>query len=87
MLSSKRLLDLNRNAWNIQSRANQIWSVPANQQTIDSAKQGNWQVILTPTKPVPGNWFGTVANKRILCLASGGGQQVPVQGKLYVTTG
>jgi len=76
--SSERLLDLNRNAWNIQSRANQIWSVPVNQQTIDSAKQGNWQVILTPTKPVPGNWFGTVANKGILCLASGGGQQVPV---------
>ena len=35
-------------------------------------------VILTPKLPVPREWFGDVRGKDILCLASGGGQQVPI---------
>lgn len=78
MHSVNKLLDLNQQAWDIQSRANQIWSVPVDEQTLLAAKAGNWQVILTPTKAVPAHWFGNVGKKKILCLASGGGQQVPV---------
>ena len=35
-------------------------------------------VFLTPTKTVPHEWFGDLAGKRVLGLASGGGQQIPV---------
>ena len=45
---------------------------------IAEARRGNWQVILTPTKPVPAAWFDGVTNKALLGLASGGGQQVPL---------
>ena len=39
---------------------------------------GIWDVMLTPTKKVPHEWFGGLKGKKILGLASGGGQQMPV---------
>lgn len=42
------------------------------------ACQGNWNVKLTPTKFVPHEWFGELRGKKVLGLASGGGQQMPV---------
>ncbi len=68
----------NRAAWNEQSKSGNRWSVPVDRETIESAKTGNWDVILTPNKSVPKNWFGDLSGKRVLCLASGGGQQAPV---------
>ena len=35
-------------------------------------------MVLTPTKPVPKAWFGDLKGKRVLGLASGGGQQMPI---------
>jgi len=35
-------------------------------------------VILTPNRAVPREWFGDLTGRRVLCLASGGGQQAPV---------
>lgn len=35
-------------------------------------------VRLTPVKPVPHAWFGDLRGKKLLGLASGGGQQMPV---------
>ncbi|MCC6415210.1 MAG: class I SAM-dependent methyltransferase [Opitutaceae bacterium] len=35
-------------------------------------------MILTPNKAVPREWFGDLAGKAVLGLASGGGQQVPI---------
>ena len=70
---------LNRAAWNEQSnQAASPWVQPVDQDTIARARTGDWQVILTPTMPVPANWFGNIDNKDVLGLASGGGQQVPV---------
>jgi SAM-dependent methyltransferase len=46
--------------------------------TINAARRGNWQLILTPNRSVPRSWFGEIHGKRVLCLASGGGQQAPV---------
>ena len=68
----------NRRAWNAESAAGGVWSVPVDSDTIDRARQGDWKVILTPTLAVPREWFGDVRGRKILCLASGGGQQVPV---------
>ena len=35
-------------------------------------------MLLTPTKPVPHAWFGELKGKKVLGLASGGGQQMPI---------
>lgn len=54
------------------------WGKPISHETYEAAKAGEWRVFLTPTKPVPENWFGPMRGSRILGLASGGGQQIPV---------
>ena len=54
------------------------WGVPLSHEAFVNAQNGIWDVRLTPTKPVPHRWFGELRGKRILGLASGGGQQMPV---------
>lgn len=54
------------------------WGVPIDHETYIKAKNGEWDVFLTPTKPIPHEWFGTLKGKKLLGLASGGGQQMPV---------
>jgi ubiquinone/menaquinone biosynthesis C-methylase UbiE len=72
------IVEYNRQAWNRQAKDGSEWSVPVDGAVIKAARHGNWSVILTPITPVPASWFGSVAGKQILCLASGGGQQAPV---------
>ncbi|MBR7010790.1 MAG: class I SAM-dependent methyltransferase [Oscillospiraceae bacterium] len=54
------------------------WGVPIDHDVFAAAKAGRWDVLLTPTKPVPHGWFGALRGKRLLGLASGGGQQMPI---------
>ena len=54
------------------------WGIPIDHETYLKALSGEWNVLLTPTKSVPHKWFGDLRGKKILGLASGGGQQMPV---------
>lgn len=54
------------------------WGKPIDHDTYVRAKNGDWQVLLTPMKPVPTAWFGDLSGKKVLGLASGGGQQMPI---------
>lgn len=54
------------------------WGIPTDHETFEAAKRGEWEVKLTPVKYVPHEWFGKVKGNRILGLASGGGQQMPI---------
>ena len=54
------------------------WGLPVSHEAYLDAVNGNWDVVLTPTKPVPHDWFGDLNGKRVLGLASGGGQQMPI---------
>lgn len=54
------------------------WGVPISHDTYAKALEGQWDVLLTPTKPVPHSWFGEIRGKKLLGLASGGGQQMPI---------
>ena len=54
------------------------WGKPIDHETYVKALSGDWQVQLTPTKPVPRAWFGDLRGKKVLGLASGGGQQMPL---------
>lgn len=68
----------NRKAWNREVAEGNIWTIPVDPQTIALARQGVWSVLLTPTRPVPASWFPRMEQAKVLCLASGGGQQAPV---------
>ena len=54
------------------------WGKPVNHETYINAKNGKWNVLLTPVKFVPNEWFGEMKGKKLLGLASGGGQQIPI---------
>ena len=54
------------------------WGVPVSHEEFEQAKTGRWNMVLTPTKPVPHSWFGDLKGKKVLGLASGGGQQMPI---------
>ena len=54
------------------------WGRAISHEAYQKALNGAWDVLLTPTKPVPHDWFGDLNGKRILGLASGGGQQIPI---------
>jgi SAM-dependent methyltransferase len=70
--------EYNRKAWDNQVEQGNQWTQPVSSEQIAAARSGEWQVVLTPTIPVPAEWFGNVRGKDVLCLASGGGQQGPI---------
>ena len=72
------ITEYNREAWDREVKAGNPWTRPVGSQVTEAARRGDWQILLTPIKPVPREWFGVLKGQKILCLASGGGQQGPV---------
>ena len=73
--TSEDLLSYNSRAWDgLVDRGNR-WTRPVTAEEIRKAKDGDWQIILTPAKPVPREWLGELQERETLCLAGGGGQQ------------
>ncbi|MAB77413.1 MAG: SAM-dependent methyltransferase, partial [Verrucomicrobiales bacterium] len=75
------IVEYNRNAWNLQSEEGCRWSTPYPDEVFEKAKSGVWSVSLTPNKSVPANWFPQypdLTGIKVLALACGGGQQVPI---------
>ncbi len=73
------ILSFNRRAWDKQVDEGNMWTVPVSPERVAAARWGEWQVVLTPTRPVPRGWFpGELKGADVLCLASGGGQQGPI---------
>ncbi|MBR2548265.1 MAG: class I SAM-dependent methyltransferase [Eubacterium sp.] len=54
------------------------WGKPVTHDVFAAAAAGDWDVKLTPTKMVPHGWLGDLKGKKVLGLASGGGQQMPI---------
>ena len=76
-------IEENSKIWDKRVEKNDKWSVPVSSEVISQAREGTWSIVLTPTKPVPKDWFpDSLAGKKILCRASGGGQQGPVLAAL-----
>ena len=44
---------LNRIAWDEEVSRGNEWTVPVTPEAIAAARQGRWNVVLTPIKPVP----------------------------------
>lgn len=74
-----KYIEENSKIWDERSENNDTWSIPVTSEMVSRAREGDWSIVLTPTKPVPENWFPeNLGQKKILCLASGGGQQGPI---------
>lgn len=54
------------------------WGIAVSHEEFMRAQDGDWSVLLTPTKPVPREWFCAFRGAKVLGLASGGGQQMPI---------
>ncbi len=77
-MNEDAVLLYNRGAWDEKVRQGNVWTRPVSPEQVERARQGEFEVLLTPVKPVPANWLGDVRGRRLLCLACGGGQQGPL---------
>jgi SAM-dependent methyltransferase len=68
----------NKRMWDRRVAEGDRWTLPVTAEIIAAARRGEWEIVLTPSKPVPRDWFPALAGTKVLCLASGGGQQGPV---------
>ncbi|HAF61135.1 MAG TPA: SAM-dependent methyltransferase, partial [Anaerolineaceae bacterium] len=78
-MKNKNICQHNQKAWDKLAQDGNEWTIPVSPEVIAAARRGDWQVLLTESKPVPRDWFpDDLHGCRILCLASGGGQQAPI---------
>ena len=78
MAGFKDVRSHNRSAWDMAVERKSRWTLPVSGETVSAARRGCWEIVLTPTKPVPRAWFPDFSGAEILCLAAGGGQQGPI---------
>lgn len=72
------IYEYNSTAWDKEVENGNPWTLTVTAEQVSKAREGVIEILLTPTKFVPSNWLGEIKNKKILCLASGGGQQGPI---------
>lgn len=65
----KNYTDINSAAIDQWVRDGWEWGQEISHETYLRAKQGDWSVLLTPTKPVPKEWFCPMQGAKILGLA------------------
>jgi SAM-dependent methyltransferase len=70
--------EYNRYAWDRQVDIQNPFTIPVTTEVVAAARKGHFSVLLTETKPVPGEWFPSFEGLDLLGLACGGGQQGPV---------
>jgi SAM-dependent methyltransferase len=68
----------NRNAWNEEVANGSEWTIPVTPEVIEKARRGDWELLLTESRPVPRSWFPELAGRKVLSLAGSGGQQAPI---------
>lgn len=69
----------NENAWNKKVDEGVIYTQAISKDKVEKCKKGEWEITVTTKRPVPREWFPkSLQELKILCLASGGGQQGPV---------
>lgn len=72
----------NSEAWDKKVDESAVYTQAVSPSVIAESRLGNWSITVTSTslrKPVPRNWFPeSLQSLKILCLASGGGQQGPI---------
>jgi len=70
--------DINSKAWDAWGENGCPWTIPIAHEEFLRAKRGDWAVALTPCVTVPRDWFLPFEGCKLLGLACGGAQQMPV---------
>lgn len=69
----KSYQDINREAVDQWAEEGWEWAKSISHEEYIAAKNGVWDVLLTPIVHVPHDWIEDLKDKKILGLASGGG--------------
>lgn len=77
-LEGKKYSDINAQTINGWVKDGWTWGIPITHDEYVKAKKGEWNVLLGGSKYVPKEWFPLLRDKKILGLACGGGQQMPI---------
>lgn len=77
---------INSKTWDQWAEQGSDWTIPITHEEYVKARNGDWDVFLTPCKFVPKAWFGNLQGARLLGLASGGGQQMPIFAAIGAVT-
>ena len=72
MSTPEDFLRYNQQTWNRQVERGNPWTVPVSSEAVARARNGDWSIVLTPTKPVPSEWFPLLVGLDVLCLAAAG---------------
>ncbi|WEG14535.1 class I SAM-dependent methyltransferase [Pullulanibacillus sp. KACC 23026] len=69
----------NSKAWDKKVEEQAVYTRAVSTEMIEKSKLGDWEITVTAGKPVPRSWFPkSLVGLKLLCLASGGGQQGPI---------
>lgn len=73
------IINHNRSAWDKKVKDQATYTMPVSEDIVEKAKRGAWEITVTTEKIVPREWFpASLEGVKVLCLASGGGQQGPI---------
>jgi ubiquinone/menaquinone biosynthesis C-methylase UbiE len=73
------MISHNRKAWNNKVKEGAVYTKAVSPELIEKCKAGEWEITVTTVRPVPKEWFPeSLKGQKVLCLASGGGQQGPI---------
>lgn len=69
----------NSSAWDKKVEEGSRYTKSVSSEIIERSRNGEWEITVTTERSVPRSWFPqSLKGLKILCLASGGGQQAPV---------
>src|SRR5690606_21525134 len=73
------VLKQNSIAWDKKVEDGGNYTRPVSSETIEKSRAGDFEIGVTAGRMVPRHWFPKIlSGLKVLCLASGGGQQGPV---------
>ncbi len=79
LTAQDRVQDLNQRAWDhAVDRGDNPYTHIVSSARVAAARRGDWSLTVSEQRPVPRHWLEPLAGARVLCLASGGGQQAPI---------
>lgn len=74
MPTAAHVLQHNKKAWEREVQNGNPWTIPVSSEQISRARQGDFQLVLTPLRPIPPEWYPPLPGYHVLHPAGGGGQ-------------
>lgn len=75
---SESYQEINAHTWDSWVEDGIQWGIPVTSEEVEQTRKGQWKIYLTPCREVPKEWFPVLSGAKVLGLASGGGQQMPI---------